>query len=204
MKFLAKRILWIALFYGVANSKAVAAEHNLLTEKAVEWPLRGNATNGLLPCFAFQKLNNDWTVEIDYAAQKDFAHHSWLKITNRVGARLQLLSTNGFAVKSVNADALTVTNLPRLTSIKDVMQSVPHRQQGYQWLHTEVGNPMFAASFRLKNIYNVSFTNDYVLKIAPLIYRVQTNGDQVYLTEFPPSTFLLRFNGSVEKVLDSR
>src|SRR5690606_4973578 len=113
-------------------------------------------------------------------------------------------STNGFEVKPVNLDAVTVTNLPILTSVKDMMRSIPHRQKGLQWLHTEVGNPMFATSFRLKNIYKVSFTNDYILKIAPLIYRVQTNGDQLHLTEFPSSAFLLRVDGSVEKVLDNR
>src|SRR5690606_20915469 len=117
MKPLTKRILLIVLFCGVANAKTVRAEYNLRTEKAVEWPLRGNATNGLLPYFEFQKIDNDWTLKIDYAAQKDFVHHSWLKITNRVGARLQLLSTNGFEVKPVNLDAVTVTNLPILTSV---------------------------------------------------------------------------------------
>jgi hypothetical protein len=76
--------------------------------------------------------------------------------------------------------------------------------RGYQWWG--VGSPVAAgegaetARFNIEDMFKVSPTNDYILKISPLLYRVGTNGIDARLVEFPPTKVFLKANGQVEKL----
>jgi len=57
-----------------------------------------------------------------------------------------------------------------------------------------------SANFSLQSAFDVSFTNDVVLQITPLIYKVETNEVTAHLIEFLPIKMKLLSNGEVQKL----
>lgn len=168
--------------------------------------ITGEATNGLQPHILVEKYSSGWTVNIEIYAQSNFVENSWLKITNRVGSKLQVWSTNGIALQSTDPSVLAALCLPSKTAISDIFNHVhPIDRRGMQWWpgsghKTVLGESAALAVFRLQNVFDVSLTNDVMLQITPLIYRVDTNKITAHLVEFPPVKMKLLSNGTVQEV----
>jgi hypothetical protein len=207
------RYICFCLFIGVIIFKSFAADGQ--NAKNSEHPgggfgmpeVWGEATNGFQPDILIEKFETDWHIDIELFAQTNFEKNTWLKITNRVGSKLQLWLTNGVELKSTNSSVLAATNLPCQTTVSDIMRGVhPSNRRGSQWLSV-VGQPIAAGKFypsvtffRLCDAFDISFTNDVVLQITPLIYKVETNGTAAHLVEFPPIKMKLLSNGKVQKL----
>jgi hypothetical protein len=161
----------------------------------IEWP----GTNGLAPAIMLRNELQDWFVNIDFKPETELPRETWLKITNRVGSKLVLWDSNEVEIVPTDTNTLAVTNLPRESTVADATLGIPKRRRGLQWLRLEPGSFDFATAFRLSEVFGITFTNDYVLQVTPLLYRTQTN-DRVRLVEFPPIKLKLLSNGKVEKV----
>jgi hypothetical protein len=165
----------------------------------------GEAANGLKSCVTVDK-NKDWYFYMDYVAQADFPAHTWLNITNRVLSKLELWQTNGMQVLSENPDVLDAFHLPKQTTVSEIMHHsvMPRSHCAYQWWL--VGRPVSkgtrygSGGISLQSAFDVSFTNDYVLKITPLIYKVETNEITAHLVEFPPVKIKLMADGNIQKL----
>jgi hypothetical protein len=147
------------------------------------------------------RSSSNWHFEIDFIARTNFASNTWLKITNRIGSRLRLWWTNGVEITSTNPSILAINQLPARMSVEALMQGVrPRSRRGTQWLWTKQGMPVAATTFDLHEFYNIPFTNDFEIKLAPLLYRVDTNHSTARLVEFPPIQLKLLSSGQVERV----
>jgi hypothetical protein len=164
----------------------------------------GEETNGLQPYVSPSISRDDWTVEVGFLAQADFSGHTWLKITNHISSKLELWQTNGVKVISKNPDVLTAFHLQKQTPASEILNFHPRQGRVYQWWlvgrPVDVGTRYGAADFSLQSAFDVSFTNDYVLQITPLLYKVDTNEVNATLVEFPPIKIKLMADGHVQKL----
>lgn len=164
----------------------------------------GSLTNGLLSSFEFIPSDRGWEIDIVLIAQTNFPPQTWLKITNRVGSKLALWQTNGTPIVSKKLDVLAAFDLPPKTAASEILNFHPRRGRVYQWWL--VGRPAVQGSsediadFKLESAFGISPTNDYMLQISPLIYKVETNEVIAHLVEFPPIKIKLLSNGDVQKI----
>ncbi len=75
----------------------------------------------------------------------------------------------------------------------------PSNTRGMQWLWTEPGALSGAGIIYLQSVFNTSFSNDVVLQVTPMLYKVETNDVTAHLVEFPPIKVRLMSNGDVRK-----
>ncbi|MGA2181173.1 MAG: hypothetical protein ABSH15_16520 [Verrucomicrobiota bacterium] len=195
------------LFIGVIALKTSTTDaQSLLGKENNPVEILGEATNGLQPRLLIEKYGSDWSVEIDLYARTNFEKNAWLKITNRVGSKLQLWLTNGIELQLTNSSILAAMNLPSQTTVSNIMRGVhPSNKRGLQWWPVvghgvAAGESYTAAGFSLQSDFDISFTNDVMLQITPLIYKVETNEVMAHLTEFPPIKMKLLSNGKVQKL----
>ena len=161
----------------------------------------GYPTNYLEPHILLEKHGANWNVEIDLLALTNFDSHAWLKTTNAISSKLQLWSADGTEVSLTNASALAAFNLPSPIAVADIIQSVrPKDRRGLQWLWTRQGSLSGVAVFDLPPEFKGSVTNDVVLGITPLIYKVETNEATADLVEFPPIKIKLLADGEAKKI----
>jgi|SRR5665213_89171 len=96
--------------------------------------IQGEATNNLKPSLSIQKLNADWSVEIEFTAQTNFSERSWLKIANHFGSKLRLWTTNGIEIQPTNLIVSTSQQFPIQTTVLDVLSEFhPANLRGLQW-----------------------------------------------------------------------
>jgi hypothetical protein len=193
-----------------AKAEDLATNHNsppLDARNGWQHILGTTTTNELQPDIVLGYSGAGWDVEIDLIAQADIPDHTWLAISNRVGSRLKLWQTNGTPVISTNASALAAFHLPKLTTVSEARRGVYRERRGGQWLGGR--NPVhdgtslaYTSVWSLQSVFDMSLTNDYVLQITPLIYKVETNEMTAHLVEFPPVKVKLMANGNVQKLSD--
>jgi len=161
----------------------------------------GQASYGLQPLLVVEQLDANWWLRIYYEAQTNFPEYTWLKITNSVGAKLQVWLTNGTELKSRDADVLSAMVLPRESTVADIMRGTPGglSRRGMQWMATDAGHPNAASGFRMEEAFDISITNDLILTVTPLIYKVETNRVTAHLVEFAPIKIKLTADGKVQK-----
>jgi hypothetical protein len=202
--FMLRYIYSLTFIISIIYGKAFAA--NVPSEQFALYDFFGGPTNGLQPHLLIEKSGknwDDWDIEIDFIAKTNFAKNTWLKITNRVGSKLQLWLTNGVELQLTNPSALAAMNLPSQTAVSNIMRNVhPSNTRGLQWWpvvqHGVVdGESYQATGFKLQSAFDISFTNDVVLQITPLIYKVETNMETAHLVEFPSVKMKLLSNGEV-------
>jgi len=200
------RYIRLILSIGVFTIEVLSVHgQNLLGKQHNPIEILGETTNYLQPHLLIEKYGADWSIEVDYLAQTNFSRNTWLKITNRIGSRLQLCLTNGMELQSTNLGVLAAMNLPSQTTVSNVLCSIPWRWRPAQWLRTNptgvgIGDLATSANFSLQSAFDVSFTNDVVLQITPLIYKVETNEVTAHLIEFLPIKMKLLSNGEVQKL----
>lgn len=176
------------------------------THAAVD--MLGDTTNDLQPILSVQQNGAQVTIAIDFLAHRDFDKYAWLKIPNHVGATLDLRRTNGEAISLKNREAITARDLPKDTTVSNIMERVrPSSWAGMQWWKTGIrgtvaGETQGAATFVLNDEFNLNPTDDCVLTVAPLMYRVNTNLVTARLVEFPPIQIRISTNGVIEKIGD--
>jgi len=187
-------------------SESQSQDQSATTNQFAGWiEIQGDATNGLRPSILIGKEGPNWSYELDFLSLTNFLDTSWMKITNRVGAKLQCWQSDGTEVFSTNTEVLDAMHLPVKTTASEIRRSVPHSRWGLCWLRVgssrAVGNePVTAASttFNLADAFSAPFTNYGVLKITPLLYRVDTNMQAAQLVEFPPIKVKLLPDGHVQ------
>ena len=152
-----------------------------------------------------------WNVQISYQGQGvSYPEHSWLLLTNRVGARLHLQTSDGKVIEPTHSDVLSVRDLPGRIPISELFDGFqPKTRRGMLWLGIEPDSLTGAISFTLmQDLYTVSRggsgipplreeyrtppafegfvpSNKYVLKVTPLLYKVLQDGATAELVEFP-------------------
>jgi hypothetical protein len=152
----------------------------------------GQPTNGVQPVLSFYKSPGDWEFLIEFRASTGFPITTWFKTTNRVGSRLQLWLKDGAEVYSTNRDVMNAFRLPVNTTLDVLKSGVPRSARALQWLHLDSRGPHGApiidhsADVFLSRAFGISSTNEMVLQITPLLYRVDTNLQNAHLTEFAP------------------
>jgi hypothetical protein len=172
----------------------------------------GDTVEGLRPKLLVLREASNWSFELSFDAQTNLSINGWLKITNRVGSKLELWLSDGKKAPIKDASAIAAMNLPAQTTVSNVWQNVPHRWRARQWLFyfsrakgTKEGENAAATTFGLRDVFDLSFTNDVTLRVTPLLYRVDRNinGDPnietARLVEFPPIKLKLLSNGDVQK-----
>jgi hypothetical protein len=205
------RILLILLSTATIVSRTAAKGDQALLE------FRGRATNSLQPNFLIQREfgtnGPDWRVEIDLTAQTNFPGHAWLKVLDPCGAKLRVWRTNDVELTATGTNGLA--SPAAKTTVSDVLNGIYRRYRGRQWwpsryrgrqwwpssnLGAASDQQVFLSSFKLSEVFAGPFTNDIVLQISPLIYRVDTNGVTANLVEFPPTKLKLTTGGKVEEI----
>jgi hypothetical protein len=197
-----------AIFTSLAFRLLLSSQSPSARDDSTPQRIVGISTNGLQPTISIQQLGGDWTIEIDYVTQSNFAKYTWLKVTNREGAKLQLWLTNGQAILSSNASVRAAMSLPYQTTVSNVMDGVRSSRRGDQWFRTVVdgsskaGLSYTASVFTLGEAFGTSISNDCILHITPLMYRVNSNMTTATLLEFPPIKVKLLTNGIVQSIRD--
>lgn len=171
----------------------------------------GQATNGLTPLLHLEFDHKDWYLQISYVVRKSFSRFEWLKPTNRMGSKLILWTTNRTIVPLKDHSAIAAWSLPSTTTVSNMMRGVvPRSSRGLLWwqadfnnLDPEMGTMAVATTFSLSNIYHMSFTNDFILCVGPMMYKVDTNTQSASLIQFPAMHFRLNANGTVERLSSS-
>jgi hypothetical protein len=163
----------------------------------------GQASEGLKPSIFARKQGLEWSFDLEFFAQSNFSRFAWLRITNHAGSTLQLSESDGTQLHSTNADILAAMQLPADTSVSNILNGVPWRARGGQWMRTRlagsrVGESGRGAHFSLLSAFGIPATNDFVISISPLLYRVGTNGATATLVQFEAITLKLLTNGNVE------
>jgi hypothetical protein len=168
--------------------------------------IQGEATDDLQPIVLVSKQQFNWDFGVDFAGPTNVQIGTWLKITNRVGSKLELWQNDGQKLDAKDNDALAAMRLPVKTTVSEATAGINRRWRGGQWLRLPKrlqrnGKKMLVNTgvFNLTKVYGISFTNEVVLKLTPLLYKADTN-DMVRLVEFPPITLKLLTNGDVQKV----
>jgi hypothetical protein len=162
----------------------------------------GVAVEGLQPLVTIDVNQEDWGVQIDFIAQTNFQERTWLKPTNRVGSKLQLWLGDNREMRSKNPDVLAATLLPVECSVSNIMRGVPRSRRGMQWLGTPEGKLSPATKFDLRYAFDFPVTNDVVVKLTPLLYRVDDKLEKARLVEFVPFKIKLQANGEVHRIRD--
>jgi hypothetical protein len=190
--------LLMLCFYLKLNEATVRAQN--LTARDV-W---GNATNSLRPRLVLQRFPSDWQVEIDFLFEADYPPHSWLRVTNKVGAKLSLSLSDKPYSSPVSSDAVQAIGLPMKTSVETILQSAPSQnRRSLQWLQTDFGpskkgESAFSASFSLAHAFSQPITNDVKLKITPLAYKVDKDAAHATLVEFSEIRLNLLKDGTIQ------
>jgi len=169
--------------------------------------IKGTATNDLQPDFLIELERGargaDWRIGIDLIAQTNFAGHTWLKILDPTCAKLRLSLTNGISLRPTGTNGLT--SPPARIRASDILNGIYRRYRSRQWwpsgIHSAAsGEQDFLSGFKLRSVFDYSFTNDVVLEISPLIYKVDTNGVTANLIEFPVTKLKLKSDGKIEEI----
>jgi hypothetical protein len=200
------RYVLILLAVLIATKASSARAQSLVGNANYPSEIIGQMTNGLEPHLLINKHGNDWDVDIELVAKTNFEQNTWLKVTNQVGSKLQLWSgDDGMELQSTNPSVLAAMRLPFQTTVSEILHGVhPANTRGLQWwpvaMHEiAVGESYPVAGFRLQNAFGCSPTNNYILQVTTLIYRVETNGATAHLVAFPPIKVGLMASGEVRK-----
>ena len=195
-------LVWPHLAMAVVALSLVTAKTQSLFE------IHGPGTNGLTPRFLVEKSGTnrtDWSVEIDLVAESNCPAFTWLKVPGTTCSRLRLWRINGSELPPSQAAALEA-NAPASTTVSNVMASVhPRSFRPMQWwpganASASAGQAFGLSGFSLRSAFEMHFTNDALLQIVPLIYKVDTNRIAARLVEFPPTKLKLLANGTVQKL----
>jgi len=68
-----------------------------------------------------------------------------------------------------------------------------------EWMSFALSSTASGAYFCLQDVFHISVTNDLVLEVTPLIYKVETNRVTAHLVEFAPIRIKLTADGKVQK-----
>lgn len=196
-----QQYLFIIVICLSALSARAADGHNRLREVV------GEAVNGLKPSLLISHYDGNWFYEIDYYSQTNVSDNDWLRITNRCGAKLELWLNNGQKLEMKDKSALAAMGLPGQTSVSNIWSGVEHFSRNRLWLRfpldqksrSTVGESAASTTYSLKAAFGISFTNDVVLHLTPLLYRVDSNLQAGHLVEFPAICLRLLENGDVQK-----
>jgi hypothetical protein len=161
----------------------------------------GEQTNGLQPDIFVSRARTNWYVEIDMLCHSNFPTYTWLKPTNRVASKLEVWFTNGVAVVSHSPDVLAAARLPEKTTVASIMQGVERNRRGLQWAlsimgESRAGEAFPVASFGLRPAFDIPLTNDVLLQITPVLYRVDTDKVTAHLVTFNPVRIKLLSSGT--------
>jgi hypothetical protein len=163
----------------------------------------GADTNGIRPIImSYIPVSNVW-MSIAFQAETNVTTSAWLAITNEVGAKVRLWTTNGAELPLTNSSALNVWKLPVQTTVSAYMQGIPRDRRARAWLtppQPTVGRNYEGYEFMLESMFGHRLTNDVVIELRPLIYQVSTNSQSMRLVEFPAVQFRLTPNGDIEKI----
>ena len=165
----------------------------------------GEQTNGLRPDVLISRAGTNWYIEIEFLCQSNFPPYAWLKPTNHVASKLEVWLTNGVAVPSYSPDVLAAAHLPPQTTVTTIMRGVERSRRGLQWTHGSIdgsssaGETFAATSFGLRPAFDLPHTNDILLQITPLLYKVDADEVTAHLVTFPPIRIKLLSNGNAQK-----
>jgi hypothetical protein len=164
----------------------------------VHHTFRGEELEGLRPEVILTKVHAKWHMDLGFEALKDFGLRTWLEISNGSGAKLVFWSTNdAAAVPLLDAETIAAERLPLETTVSEAMRGVQRSRRAMQWLRTFEGEFTPTASFNLDSALGKPLTNDLLVEITPLLYRVSADEQKARLVSFPPFKFELKVNGEV-------
>ncbi len=126
---------------------------------------------GLRPDLAITRCGSDWRFEIQFLSMTNSPYHTWLRITNHLGANLTLQSSSGTYWPRVSEEATQIAELPKSGSVSQLLSLTTELPGLLQWLSTDTGLAT-STEFRLSDAFEGPFTNQFVIQIDPLLYKV--------------------------------
>jgi hypothetical protein len=142
--------------------------------------------------------SNDWEIVLQFTPVTSFKRYAWLQTANPFGAQIQLCFTNGVPCNPKDSMVRQAFDLPFYTTVSNALHGVPWEVRTGQW---PLGNTTFqTAAFSLKAAFDISFTNDVILQVTPLMYKENTNNQMAWLVNFPPIRVELKTDGTIEKL----
>jgi len=199
------RVLFVAWAVTPVMVVSASDQHpGVTTAVAALHEIWGQPTNGLRPVLYLQRGSGEWNLNLDFLFQTNFPRHAWLRTTNRVGALLHLWPASGTELPVRSRDALDALNLPRETTVSDVMRGVhPASWRGNQWLQTgfdesPAGEVAGLGGYSLASVFGTTITNQALLSLTPLAYRVAPDGKAARLVQFPEIRVRLLPDGNVQ------
>ncbi len=175
-----------------------------------EPPLRsinGSSFNGLLPIVTIDG-GPQWGMEIAFEAQTNFSKNAWMRTRIPTGCRLTAQTLSGAELAITNPAVLAAIHLPAETTVSNIWSGLPRREFIHQWLRLSLDAPKpgdngVSANFPLSRAFSLPFTNDVVLKMEPLLYRIDADLKTAHLVTFPPIQIKLMTNGLAEALSSS-
>lgn len=152
---------------------------------------------GLQPELVFGRTQDNWHINVEFIFLTNTPAHAWLRVTNRVTARLQMWLADGTEVPATNADAVAAWHLPETTTVSNILRmAYPQSSRGLRWIlagfqTSPAGGAGYGGSFGLAEVFGPAVTNDVTLTVTPLAYKVDSNQVTARLVAFPPTTVQL-------------
>lgn len=161
----------------------------------------GSPSNGLIPIILSDMPDGNVRLSIDFLTQSNLVGGNWLKVANKVGARVSLWETNGIEISIKDSSAQAAWKLPSKSTVSNVMEGIPtSKRAGQWWSPSWPGEQLTAYDFVLAPLLGAPATNDVIVDLVPLMYKTSTNSLSVQLIEFPAIYFRVKPNGDIEKL----
>ena len=204
---------YVLLVVSLTISSGAIADHASKQDEAPildatqdnEVRISGGAEDGWQPCIFITYSQETWLLWIARLALTNAPRWTWLATTNYVGSKVELWDASGIQVASAKADITNAFRLPHHVTVSEILHEsgYPRHMRGMQW---RPSGPTFAGTlvahtqrWDLESAFAMSPTNDYVLKVTPLIYKAGTNWT-AELVEFPRIVIKLMSGGTVQQI----
>jgi hypothetical protein len=188
-------IVWLTTLVAVSPPLVNAQPTNTHFDPDANISLTSKALRPVLFC---DRKGDDWEILLQFRTVEPFERFTWLQTANPIGGQLQVCLTNGVLCQPKNPKVLEAFNLPFYTTVSNALRGVPWETRTSHWPRDRVG--FQTAGFSLKSVYGMSFTNDVLLQMVPLMYKENTNTQTVWLVSFPPLRVKLKADGTIQKL----
>jgi hypothetical protein len=160
---------------------------NLPQKENTLFKISGAETDGLVPVVYLYKSTPEigWDIEVGVRVEGDASGYQLFRVKNNFSSRIRLWQRNGSEVPSSNRDLESSFLFPKELGNLSKLDR----------LYRIEGQVNSIAAFGLRYPFKIFLTNDALLEITPLIYKMETNSQIARLVNFQPIRITLHTNG---------